>query len=87
MKFYEKRIARYITMETKITISSNIDVPLLYQLVVVSLWLILFVPFLDCVGQWLLVFLNTAFFHGLSFDILCTSNSLWMTGWKKKWQR
>lgn len=59
MKFYEKCIACYITMETKITIRSNVD---LYQLLVVSLWLILFVSFLDCVGQWLLVFLNTAFF-------------------------
>ena len=62
MKFYKKCIACYITMETKITISSNVDVPLLYQLLVVSVWLILFVSFLDCVGRWLLVFLNTAFF-------------------------
>lgn len=49
-------------MEAKITLSSTMDVPLLWQLLVASVRFILFISFLECVGLWLLFFLNTAFF-------------------------
>lgn len=39
-----------------------------------------FLPWL-C-GTVVACFFKYSFFHGLPFDILCTSNSLWMTGWK-----